>query len=71
MWGQIFCEIFKTKSHQWVASGQSQPFNIFINILRVQIHLSHGEKGLTFSIVNATYSYMTLVDTVFVSNYRK
>jgi len=55
MWGQIFCEIFKTKGHQWVASGQSQPFNIFINISRVQIHLSHGGKGLTFPMVNATY----------------
>jgi len=54
MWGQIFCEIFKTKSHQWVASGQSQPFNIFINILRVQIHISHSEKGLTFPMINAT-----------------
>jgi len=47
----------KTKSHQWVANGQSQPFNIFINISRIQIHLFYGGKGLTFLIVNATYSY--------------
>jgi len=39
MRGQIFCEIFKTKS-------------IFINISMIQIHLSHGRKGLTFLIVN-------------------
>jgi len=60
MWGQIFYEIFKTKSHQRVASGQSQPLNIFINILRVQIHLSHGGKGLTFLMVNTTLKLLAL-----------
>jgi len=44
----------KTKSHRWIASGQSQPFNFFINISKVQIHLFHSGKGLTFSMVNAT-----------------